>query len=53
MIPLAVFSIDLLSGNLLLLASVLIIVAVLLTKLGSRLGVPSLLIFLILGMVFG
>ena len=53
MIPLSVFSIDLLSGNLLLLSSALIIVAVLLTKVGSRFGVPSLLIFLLLGMVFG
>ena len=51
--PLAVFSVNLLSDNLLLLASVLVFVAVLITKVGVKLGAPSLLLFLILGMVIG
>lgn len=42
-----------LSENLLLLASLLVFVAVLVSKVGSRLGTPSLLVFLILGMVVG
>ena len=51
--PLSIFVVDLLSGNLLLLCSVLIFVAILVTKLGSRFGVPSLLLFLLLGMAAG
>lgn len=43
----------LLSENLLLLASLLVFVAILVSKVGSRLGTPSLLVFLILGMVVG
>ena len=43
----------LLSENLLLLASLLVFVAVLVSKVGSRLGTPSLLVFLLLGMVAG
>ena len=39
--------------NLLLLASVLVFVAVLITKVGVKLGAPSLLLFLILGMAVG
>jgi cell volume regulation protein A len=42
-----------LSDNLLLLASILVFVAILITKVGSKLGAPSLLLFLILGMVAG
>lgn len=53
MIPLAIFSLNLLSDNLLLLASILIFAAVLVTRAGSRLGTPSLLLFLILGMLVG
>ena len=53
MIPLSVFSVNLLSENLLLLCSVLVFVAVLVTRLGSRFGVPSLLLFLLLGMAVG
>ena len=41
------------SENLLLLCSVLVFAAVLVTKLGSRWGVPSLLLFLLLGMAVG
>ena len=51
--PLAVFSVDLLSDNLLLLASILVFVAVLITKVGVKLGAPSLLLFLLLGMAVG
>ena len=51
--PLSIFVVELLSGNLLLLCSVLIFVAILVTKLGSRFGVPSLLLFLLLGMAAG
>ena len=51
--PLAVFSVDLFSDNLLLLASVLVFVAVLITKVGVKLGAPSLLLFLLLGMLVG
>ncbi len=43
----------LLSENLLLLASLLVFVAILVSKVGSRLGTPSLLVFLLLGMVVG
>ena len=42
-----------LSENLLLLASLLVFFAILVNKLGSRFGAPSLLLFLILGMVVG
>ena len=51
--PLAVFSVNLISDNLLLLASVLVFVSVLITKVGVKLGAPSLLLFLLLGMVVG
>lgn len=43
----------LLSEDLLLLASVLVFVAIMVSKVGSRLGTPSLLVFLLLGMVVG
>ncbi len=42
-----------LTENLLLLASLLVFVAIMVSKVGSRLGTPSLLVFLILGMVVG
>lgn len=42
-----------LSDELLLLASLLIFAAVLVTKVGSKLGAPSLLLFLLLGMLAG
>ena len=47
------FSIDLTSGNLLLLLSVLVFVAVLSNKIGTRFGVPSMLVFLLIGMLAG
>lgn len=53
MMPLAIFSVNLLSENLLLLASVMIFAAVLVAKAGSKLGAPSLMLFLILGMLVG
>jgi cell volume regulation protein A len=53
MLPLSIFSVNLLSDHLLLLASVLVAFAILVTKVGTRLGAPSLLLFLILGMVVG
>ena len=46
-------SINLLSDDLLLLASILVFFAIMTTKIGARFGVPSLLLFLILGMVAG
>ena len=49
-LPIAV---NLVSEHLLLLLSILIFAAVLVTKVGSRYGVPSLLLFLLLGMVAG
>ena len=45
--------VNLLSEHMLLLCSILIFAAVLVTKVGSRYGVPSLLLFLLLGMVAG
>lgn len=53
MTPLSVFSVSLMSDNMLLLASVLIFAAIIISKAGSRLGTPSLLLFLLLGMVAG
>ena len=47
MLPLSVFSVNLLSENLLLLASILVFIAILVTKVGSRLGTPALLLFLL------
>ena len=46
-------AVNLVSEHLLLLCSILIFAAVLVTKVGSRYGVPSLLLFLLLGMVAG
>lgn len=53
MLPLSIFSVNLLSDNLLLLASVLVFVAILMTKIGIKFGAPALLLFLVLGMVAG
>ena len=53
MTPLSVLAVNLLSENLFLLASVLIFTAILITKVGSRFGVPTLLLFLLLGMLAG
>ena len=53
MIPLSIFSVNLLSDNLLLLASLLVFAAILITKLGAKIGTPTLLLFLLLGMFAG
>ena len=41
------------AGNFLLLAAVILIFSILITKAGYKMGVPTLLIFLIVGMIFG
>ena len=53
MLPLSIFSVNLLSDNLLLLASILVFFAILITKIGARFGAPSLLLFLLLGLIVG
>lgn len=53
MIPLSIFNIDLSSGNLILLVSILMFVAILMAKVGTRFGVPTMLLFLIIGMLAG
>lgn len=50
---LSIFSFNLLSEDLLLFSSILIFVAVMVSKLGSKFGVPSLFLFLLVGMVAG
>lgn len=52
-IPLSIFSIDISSGNLILLISFLMFVAILMAKVGTRFGVPTMLLFLVLGMLAG
>lgn len=47
------FTIQLQSGNLLLLLAILVIVAVMSQKLGSKFGVPSMLLVLLIGMIAG
>lgn len=41
------------AGNFLLLAAVILIFSILITKAGYKMGVPTLLIFLVVGMIFG
>ena len=53
MTPLSIFSVNLLSDNLLLLASIMVFAAILITKLGARIGTPTLLLFLLVGMIAG
>ena len=53
LIPLTAISIDLVSDELLLTASILVFFAIMTTKIGARFGVPSLLLFLLLGMAVG
>jgi len=45
--------VNILSENLLLLVSVLVFAGVLVSKVGSKQGTPSLLLFLIIGMLAG
>lgn len=51
--PLAVFSISLDFGNLLFLGSILIFLSVFVSRIGFRIGVPSLILFLVLGLLAG
>ena len=51
--PLSIFPISFLSDNILLLMSILVFFALLITKVGYRFGMPTLLLFLILGMLAG
>lgn len=53
MTALSILSVNLLSDNLLLLASILVFAAILITKLGAKIGTPTLLLFLVLGMIAG
>ena len=53
MIPLSIFNIDLSSGNLILFVSILMFVAILMAKVGTKYGVPTMLLFLIIGMIAG
>lgn len=41
------------TGNILLIGSILLIVSIILSKAGARFGIPTLLVFLIAGMLFG
>ncbi len=50
---LSIFSIPLLADNLILPISILLVIAILFTKVGTRFGVPVMLIFLLLGMMAG
>ncbi len=50
---LSIFSIPLLADNLILPISILLVIAILFTKVGTRFGVPVMLIFLLLGMLAG
>ena len=52
-IPLSIFSIDLASGNLILLVSILMFIAIIMAKIGTKFGVPTMLLFLIIGMLAG
>lgn len=52
-IPLSIFNIDISSGNLILLVSFLMFIAILMAKVGTKYGVPTMLLFLILGMLAG
>ena len=52
-IPLSIFNIDLSSGNLILFISVLMFIAILVAKVGTKFGVPTMLLFLVIGMLAG
>jgi len=52
-IPLSIFNIEISSGNLILLVSFLMFIAILMAKVGTKFGVPTMLLFLILGMLAG
>ena len=52
-IPLSIFNINLSSGNLILLISLLMFIAIMVTKVGTKFGVPTMLLFLLIGMAAG
>ena len=52
-VPLSIFNIDLSAGNLILFISLLMFVSILVTKIGSKFGVPTMLLFLVIGMLAG
>ena len=52
-LPLSIFNIDLTTGNIILLTSLLMFVAILLAKVGIKYGVPAMLLFLLIGMLAG
>jgi len=52
-IPLSIFNIDISSGNLIMLVSFLMFIAILMAKIGTKYGVPTMLLFLIIGMLAG
>ena len=52
-IPLSIFNINLSAGNLILFISLLMFVSILVAKIGTRFGVPTMLLFLIIGMLAG
>ena len=52
-IPLSIFNIDLSSSNLILFISVLMFIAILVAKVGTKFGVPTMLLFLVIGMLAG
>ncbi len=53
MLPLAIFSVEIVSEYLLLLASILVFAAIMISKAGAKFGAPSLLLFLLLGLLVG
>ena len=52
-VPLSIFNIDLSAGNLILFISLLMFVSILVTKIGTKFGVPTMLLFLVIGMLAG
>lgn len=53
MMPLSIFTVDLVPDNLLTIVSVMLIFALMVSKIGTRLGAPALLIILLVGMLVG
>ena len=53
MIPLSIFNIDLSAGNLIMFISLLMFVSILVAKIGTKFGVPTMLLFLVIGMLAG
>jgi cell volume regulation protein A len=53
MIPRSIFNIDLSAGNLIMFISLLMFVSILVAKIGTKFGVPTMLLFLVIGMLAG